>query len=278
MSFGVFLAVLFAAALHAGWNAVVRLGSDRVQGVIMMSASQGVIGLAMVLYFPMPNPAAWPWLIASGIVHTAYKLFLAAAYSHGDLSRVYPIARGAAPVMVALFSAAFLTEAVGLGDYAGIALVALGIMLMARGVFSGGEARALLPFALGSAVCTAGYSILDGLGARIAETASGFTGWLFLIDAILITICGYIWKGRAIMPSDLALWRAGAIAGTMSLGAYWIVIWAMTVAPIALVTALRETSVLFATAIGIIWLGEPSTRGKIIAAALILAGIIVIRL
>lgn len=278
MSATVFLAVLSAALLHASWNAVVRLGGDRFQAIILMSSSQGLIGLAMVLAFPMPAAAAWPWLIASGIVHTAYKMFLAAAYTHGDLSRVYPIARGAAPVMVAIFAAIFLSEAVDAMGYAGIALVAIGIMFMARGVFTGGEAVALLPFAIGSAICTAAYSVLDGLGARAAGTAAGFTGWLFLIDAILITGCGLAWRGRRILPRSLRLWRNGAIAGAMSLGAYWIVIWAMTVAPIPLVTALRETSVLFATAIGIFVMGERSSASKVLAAVIILAGVVVTRL
>ena len=279
MTMAVFIAVLAAAALHAGWNAVVKLGADRYQSILAMSVAQGLIGLVMVLAYPLPNPGgAWPWLLASAVVHTFYKLFLAAAYERGDLSRVYPISRGSAPVMVAIFSILALSEAVATQQYAGIFLVAIGIMLMARGIWTGGEARGLLPFALCAAVCTAAYSVIDGLGARIAGSASAFTGWLFLSDAILITATCILWRGRRALPQTRRLWTMGSVAGAMSLGAYWIVIWAMTIAPIPLVTALRETSVLFATAIGIIWMGERATGSKILAACLILAGIIAIRL
>jgi len=279
MSLYVFVAVLAAAALHAGWNAVVKLGADGYQSILAMSVAQGIIGLVMIAVFPLPNPAgAWPWLLATAIVHTFYKLFLAAAYERGDLSRVYPISRGSAPVMVAIFSIFILSEAVATQQYAGIFLVGIGIMLMARGIWSGGEATSLLPYAVYAAICTATYSVIDGLGARIAGSASAFTGWLFFLDAVLVTLATVIWRGRRVIPNTRRMWTMGSIAGTMSLGAYWIVIWAMTVAPIPLVTALRETSVLFATAIGIIWMGEPAHRSKIIAACLILAGIIAIRL
>jgi len=278
MSLTVFFAVLFAAALHATWNALVKTGFDRFRTMLILSIAQGLMGLVMILIFPIPARAAWPYLIATGLVHTAYKLFLAAAYEHGDLSRVYPIARGAAPIMVALVGLAILSDPVTLPQYGGIVLIGLGIMMMARGIWTGREATKLLPLALASAACTATYSILDGIGARLALSASAFTGWMFFLDGVFFSTYALIKKGPGTFNVPQRIWAIGSFAGALSLCTYWIVIWAMTVAPIQLVTALRETSVLFATLIGIVWLGEKADRSKLIAAALIVAGMVTMRL
>ncbi len=278
MSTSVFLIVLFAAALHATWNALVKIGLDRFRTMLMLTVSQGVMGLVMIVVFPLPAAAAWPYLIATGLVHTAYKLFLAAAYEHGDLSRVYPIARGAAPMMVAVAGLAFLADPVTALQYGGIFLIGLGIMMMARGIWTGGEARKLLPLALASASCTATYSILDGVGARLSLTTSGFTGWMFFLDGVFFCTYALITKGQVSFKAPAKAWATGTLAGALSLGSYWIVIWAMTQAPIQLVTALRETSVLFATLIGVIWLRERADRSKLVAAGLIITGLIAMRL
>ena len=277
MTLTVFLAVIAAAAFHATWNAGIKSGSDRFGTMLIMTMCQGLLGLAMVVVFPLPAAAAWPWLIASGAIHTAYKLFLTAAYDRGDLSRVYPIARGAAPMIVAAAGLFLLTDPVSGRQYFGIFLIALGIMSTARGIWSSKEARSLLPFALASATCTAAYSIVDGIGARIALTASGFTGWMFFFDGIFFSAVATIRDGTKTFRRPVNVWKIGAISGVLSLMSYWIVIWAMTQAPIQLVTALRESSVLFAMLIGIIWLKEPAQRSKIIAAVLILAGMVALK-
>lgn len=277
MSLTVFLAVLFAAVLHATWNAVVKLGTDRFRSMLMLTITQGLIGIVLIFVFPLPAAAAWPWILASGLIHSIYKVFLTTAYNHGDLSRVYPIARGAAPIMVALFALAFLNEDLRSLEYFGITAVGFGIMLMAHGVWTSGEARALVPLALLSALSTAAYSVVDGLGARLSGTASGYTGWIFLVDAIFLTSWSVARRGLIVIPLEPRLWAIGGIAGGLSLSAYWIVVWAMTVAPIALVTALRETSVLFALLIGILWMREKAGAGKIIAGALIVAGVVLTR-
>lgn len=277
MALGVFLAVLFAAFLHAAWNAVVKVGVDPFRGMLVMSLAQGLMGFAMLLWFPVPAAAAWPWILASGVIHTAYKLFLVSAYQRGDLSRVYPIARGAAPIMVALFGAVFLAEGITTAEYLGVLAVGCGIMLMAHGVWTGGEARSLVPLALLSATSTAAYSIVDGLGARLSGTAAGYTGWMFAVDGIFFLTWSLIRRGPSVIPRAPRLWAVGGTAGAMSLAAYWIVIWGMTVAPIALVAALRETSVLFAMLIGIVWMKDRAGAGKIVAGSMIVAGVILTR-
>ena len=278
MSVFVFAAVLFAALLHASWNAIVKFGDDKFQSMVLLSIAHGVFGLFMIAAFPVPKPESWLLLAGSVVCHVIYKTFLTIAYMRGDLSRVYPIARGTAPMIVLVASLLFLSDVVTNAQIGGILLVGLGIVLMARGVFAHGEERALIPFALLSAVGTAGYSLFDGLGARASGSASGYVGWLFFLDAFLFTIGGLALRGKAILPRSGRIWTLGMIAGGASVGAYWIVVWAMTIAPIALVTALREVSVLFAVLIGILFFKDKADAGKLIAAMVIVAGVITIRI
>lgn len=278
MEFQVFLAVLFAAVLHASWNAVIRRGNDRFQGMLLLTLSQGVMGLAMALFVPLPSGTVWIWVIGSGALHTAYKLFLAAAYQHGDLSRVYPIARGTAPMMVVLVGCFLLPDSVQTKEYLGIALIGVGVIMMANGAFRSGETRRLIPLALGSAACTAGYSLVDGMGARVAGDATMFTAWLFVFDAMFFTIFTGSTRGRRVFVASRIAWTIGTVAGALSLVTYWIAVWAMTVAPIALVAAVRETSVLFAVIIGVVVLKEKTSLGKFVAASVIVFGIVIIRI
>ena len=278
MEFHVFLAVLFAAVLHAGWNAVIRSGGDRFQGMLLLTFTQGLMALVMAAFVPLPDGIVWVWVLGSGLVHTSYKLFLAAAYQHGDLSRVYPIARGAAPMIVVLVGYFLLADTIEGKEYVGIGLIGVGVMMMAHGVFSNGESRRLIPLALGSAICTAGYTILDGMGARVAMNATMFTAWLFIFDAMFFTMYSLISRGTAVFQASSRAWGIGAFAGVLSLATYWIAVWAMTVAPIALVAAVRETSVLFAVVIGAVVLKEKVGIGKILAALVIGAGVVIIRL
>jgi len=278
MSALVFFAVLGAAFLHASWNALIKTGGDKQASMLLLTLGHAAIGCVVVLFRPLPVAEAWPWLVASGLIHMAYQLLLAQAYEHGDLSRVYPIARGAAPMLVALVGAVALADAVTALEYAGIVLLGLGILGMARGVFTSGESRRMLPFALGSALATAGYSLVDGTGARISGDPVGYVAWLLILSALFYTPVALAWRGRrllAVPPRGVAL---GLLASGASYVAYAIVVWAMTVAPIALVTALRETSILFAVLIGWLAFGDRMTRGKTLAAALIVAGVVLTRL
>ncbi|MGB4111763.1 MAG: EamA family transporter [Yoonia sp.] len=277
MTVCVLVAVMAAAFMHATWNALIKLGTSKLTSMLILTVVQGGFGLIIALTRPMPDPHVWLWLLASGVFHSAYKLFLAYAYEQGDLSRVYPIARGTAPMVVLVISALFLADKIAGWEYVGIIILGLGILLMARGVFSSGESRKLLPFALGSAMATAGYSIVDGLGAREAGDAVAYVGWLFALDAVFFTPCCLALRGRSVLQANRKAWIMGSIAAVFSYGAYAIAVWAMTVAPIALVAALRETSILFAVLIGAVAFGEKMNLQKGIAAALIVAGVIVTR-
>jgi drug/metabolite transporter (DMT)-like permease len=274
----VFVAVLIAALLHACWNAIIKFGDDKLQGMLLLSVAHGLIGLMLIAIFPIPSKESW-WLLAGSVLfHLMYKTFLTFAYMRGDLSRVYPIARGTAPMIVLVISLIALSDVMLASQIFGIVLVGLGITLMAWGVFAHGEERALVPYALLAAVGTAGYSLFDGLGARVSGSVSGYIGWLFFLDAFLFTVGGVAIKGHAVLPKSVKIWMLGLIAGVCSVAAYWIAVWAMTLAPIALVTALREVSVLFAILIGVLFFKDKAMVGKIFAGLVIVAGVIAIRL
>jgi len=278
MTLTVLMAVLGAALLHATWNALIKQGGDKLGSMLVMTLAQGSLGAVIAITGAWPSAQIWPWLIGSGALHAAYKLFLLNAYEHGDLSRVYPIARGTAPFLVLLTGTLFLSDTLKPMEIAGVIVLITGILTMARGVWNSGESRKMLPYALGAALATAGYSIVDGLGARLSGDVAMYVAWMFALDAIILFPTAAIVYRRMPLPNTLRGWGPGSVAALASYGAYAVAVWAMTVAPIALVTALRETSILFAVLIGWLIFGEPMSRNKATAAALILLGVVLTRL
>lgn len=278
MSSTVFFAILGAALLHATWNALIKVGGSKMNAMLVMTVVQGAAGALVATTQPIPSSEVWIWLLASGAIHSTYKLLLSFAYEQGDLSRVYPIARGAAPMMVLMVGAVVLNDEIRGREMFGICLLGLGILMMARGVFSNGESRRLIPFALGSAIATASYSLVDGIGARLLGDPVAFVAWMFVVDAFVFTPVAVALRGRAVLKSTRRSWGIGALAAMASYASYAVAVWAMTKAPIALVTALRETSILFAILIGWLIFKEPMDRGKALAAALIIGGVISTRL
>ena len=274
MPLSVFLAVIAAAALHAGWNALVKLGTDRFSSILLLALVQGAIALLLLPFFELPARAAWPWVLLGSALHSGYKLFLIRAYQHGELSQVYPLARGTAPLIVAVAGALFLGETPTPVRAAAVLAIACGIMLMAG---RGGLGRTALLWALGTAGFTAAYTVADGMGARIAGSASAFALWMFALDGLAMLGFALATRGRAAVTALAPAWRGGAAAGAMSLGSYWIAIWAFTKAPLAMVAALRETSVLFAMLIAVFLLREKVAPARWAAGGLILAGIVLMR-
>lgn len=278
MTIGVFFAVLGAAFLHASWNALIKTGTSKQSAMLILAICQAGIGVIIALWRGWPVAAAWPWLLGSGVIHMFYQLFLSYAYEHGDLSRVYPIARGAAPMIVLALSSLFLADTITSQEFAGIVVLGAGILLMAHGVFKDGESRKLLPFALGSAVATAGYSITDGMGARAAGDPVLYVGWLMIVAGAFYVPVAIAIKSTSLLRATPRGWAMGLLAGALSLGAYSIAVWAMTKAPIAVVAAVRETSILFAVLIGWLVFGERMTSSKGLAAVVIVAGVVLTRL
>lgn len=276
----VFFAVLLAAAFHAGWNAIVKIDLDRFLSITLISLAAGVVALVALPFVAIPQAAAWPWLLVSAVLHTGYKLFLIQAYRAGDLGQVYPIARGSAPLLVSLVMIFGFGETLTPPALAGVALLVAGVWLMS---IRGGRdlaklERKAIGFALGTSVFIASYTLTDGLGARINGEARGYAMWLFVLDGLLMLVILLATRGPAGLSALRPYWRSGLAGGSMSLGAYGIVIWATTVAPIALVAALRESSVLFAAAISVLVLREPLTRWRAVSAVAIVAGIVMTRM
>ena len=277
MTVTVFFAVMAAALLHATWNALIKTGKNKQTAMAILTVMQSAVGIGVACFRPLPASDVWPWLIGSGIVHMAYQLFLAYAYEQGDLSRVYPISRGGAPLLVLLFGLVFLADPLTLTDYVGIGVLGFGIALMARGVFQNNESRRLLPFAVGAACATAAYTVVDGLGARVSGDPVGYTAWLLILAAVFYVPGVVALKGVQVLRAPPRMWGVIGAAGLASYIAYAIVVWAMTQAPIALVAALRETSILFAVLTGWLVFGERMDKTKAIAAMFIVCGVVVTR-
>jgi len=278
MSATVALAVLAAALMHASWNALVKADGDRMILLGGMVTVEAAICLVLLPFFPAPSAAAWPFLIASGLLHCGYKLFLLRAYGLGDLSQVYPIARGSAPLLVAVFAALFAGEALSLETTLGVAVIALGIMSLS--FFSGGLARSsrgALLASLATGCLIAGYTVVDGSAARGTGGPHVFMIWATLTDAAIFLPAVMLLRERA-PQRMLRRWRRALVAGGITLGAYWLVVWALTQAPMASVSALRETSVIFGALIGSLVLKEAHGRRRVVVAVLVAAGMVLLRL
>ncbi|HVV61950.1 MAG TPA: DMT family transporter [Pseudolabrys sp.] len=275
----VFLAVLFAAACHASWNALIKIGLDPLATTTLISLGAAVFALAAVPFFPVPATSAWPYLIASGFIHLVYFASLAEAYRAGDLGQVYPIARGSAPLMTATAGTLVVGEHLSFLAWAGIAALAAGVLLLS---LRGGRDLAKLDrravgFALLTAVTICVYTVVDGVGARLSGNSISYVLWGFI--AICVTLVPYalVRNGLALFADFGRLWPRGLAGGAMQVVSYGIALWAMTLAPIAIIASLRETSVLFGAIIAVIVLKEPPRAARIAAAILIVCGLVLIR-
>jgi len=280
LTFPVFLAVLTAAALHAGWNALIKIKLDPFLAMTLICFACGMIALPALPITGLPDAAAWPWIAASVVIHLGYYLFLAEAYRRADMGQIYPIARGAAPLMTAVASLLFVHDPITLGNGVGILLLGAGVVLISlrghRHLVA--PSKIAVACALLTAVTICAYTIVDGIGARTAGNANAYAAALFAVDAYPMLFICLFWKGlKGIRPAfDFLL--PGFAGGAMSLAAYWIAIWAMTIAPIALVAAIRETSVLFGGLIAVVFLKEPMTRVRAFSGGLILGGLFCMRM
>jgi drug/metabolite transporter (DMT)-like permease len=270
----VFIAVLLAAAMHAGWNAILKLQLDRLRSMLLLTLAMGGCGVCMLAVAGWPAAPALPYVVASAIIHSGYKLFLVRAYAAGDLSQVYPLARGTAPLLTTIAAYYIAGETLSPLMGAGVAMVLAGIYVL--GVHGGlGAARmnrGAVMFALATSVFIAAYTIVDGLGVRLSQSAAAYTAAIFAADCVLFSSIVIWWRGLRIVKDLAAQMQTGLIAGALSLGSYWVVLWAMTEAPIGAIAALRETSILFALMLGTFWLKEGLTLPRILAALLITAG------
>ncbi|HRW14136.1 DMT family transporter [Amaricoccus sp.] len=279
MSTPVFLAVIAAALLHAAWNALVKQGADKHLGMTAVVLGHVPIALVVLPFVPFPAPESWPWLLAGLLLHTGYQLFLMMSYRIGDLTQVYPIARGTAPLLVAGISVAFLGVHLAPLELLGVLTIGAGIMSMSLVRQRDGlrnRHAALLALATGGFI--AAYSLVDGTGARLAGTALGYFGWASIGNAAVFASLMALTRPGLLTQVFRRGKRAMILGGGASFVAYSMVIWAFTQAPIALVTALRETSIVFALLIGVFLLGERLDLAKVASTMVTLLGGALLRL
>ena len=278
MEYPVFFAVILAALLHASWNAAVKGHEDKHLGMACIIIGHAPLALILAPFFPVPSLPSWPYLAAGVIFHFGYQLSLLTAYRFGDLTHVYPIARGSAPLIVAAFSILFLQVDLQPLELAAIALIIIGILSLALVRHSQGTTNLkVAAIAVMTGCFIAGYSLCDGLGARITGSAIGFYSWLSILNAVIFAAYLRMTRPGTVRRVFTEGARITLIGGTASYCAYALVVWGFTQAPIAAVTALRETSIIFALIIGVVFLKEPLNLIKVFATAMTLTGSILLR-
>lgn len=264
--------ILCAAAMHATWNALMRSSEDRLASISMMSIfSAAVAALFCVLLPPLSAPA-WPFVLGSAAIQVAYCVVLARAYTHGALSHVYPLARGAAPLLVALGALIAAGERPSLAELAGLGLVSGGVAGIALG-----SGRLQLHATI-SALCVgaliAAYMVVDGMGVRLSANPPSYIAWLMVALGLPMPLVYRVMRGRWPRIRKDAETIKSFAGGLLGLAGYGIVVWAMSGEQMARVSGLRETSILFATIIGIVFLKEPLTGNRLVSAAAITAGVV----
>jgi len=279
VSFAIMLIVLFSALLHAAWNAFIKSGDNKLVETTLLVTGAGAIAASVLPFVSAPAQASWPFLAASVAIHCAYFSLVALAYRTGDLSFAYPMMRGSAPLFTAFLTVFVLGEPIGVAGWLGILLLCAGILCLARdGWRSAKSQKHALAFALLNAAVIVAYTVVDGLGARSSENAWSYVLWLFFLNMFPLLAIGFASDARAILSTSARGWLKGFAGGLCSLCAYGLVLFAMTQAPIALVAALRETSVLIGTALGALLLKERFGLGRWLAAGLITAGALAMKI
>jgi drug/metabolite transporter (DMT)-like permease len=270
-------AVLLAALLHASWNAMIKGSTDVLMNTAAIVAGAGIVAMPFLLIVPLPAPASWPYIGASVAIHLAYYYLMVNAYRTGDLSLVYPLMRGVAPLLTAVLGIFWLAELPGVFTWSGIALISVGVFALAFRTVDHAPSPKAVGFALSNAAVIAVYTIVDGTGARLAGDAWAYIAWLFVIDAIPFTVWVLATRRSAFTAFVAANPLRGLVGGGLSAAAYAISVWAMTKAPVAMVASLRETSVLFATLIGARLLREKLNARRWAGVVAVVVGVIALK-
>jgi drug/metabolite transporter (DMT)-like permease len=274
----VVLAVLGGALLHACWNTLVKSSADKQLDSMAVAAGAGLVSQVVAPFLPPPDPASWPWLAISTVVHIGYFTVLARAYHWGDLSFTYPIMRGGGPVIVAVAGVLVFGEILADHEALGVALICTGVLAFATHVTRDPEARRKsLMFALLNAAIIATYTLVDAVGARRSGAPVSYAMWFFVASGLVVFLTVWLRRRGDAPRYVVANWRRVLLGGTCTMGSYAIALWAMTLAPVALVAALRETSVVFAAVLATVLLGEQVTIRRLAASAAILGGLILLR-
>ena len=281
LTWPVALAVLFGALLHAGWNALVKSSTDKEMDTALIHLIGSLMAIPLVLWVGWPPQSAWPYLVASITVHIGYYFALTGAYHHGELGLTYPLMRGVAPLLVALSANATLGEQLSLMAWLGVLGISLGVLVLSV-THQAFDAPKAVAFALVNAVIIAIYTVADGQGVRASGTTLTSTlqylAALFMLDGWPFALMILARRRGALPCYARQRWPMASIGALASLGSYGVALWAMTRAPVAMVAALREVSVLFAVVIGTLVLHETLTVRRIAGALVIITGVMALRM
>jgi drug/metabolite transporter (DMT)-like permease len=283
LTLGVTFAVLGAALLHASWNAMIKAGRDPLLDTALVALAGTVVALPLTLFIQAPERASWPYIFATVVVHIGYYVALAAAYRVGDLSLGYPIMRGVAPLLVALVSGLWFGEALSASAWTGVLLICGGVISLAfvarrKSLSAGKSSTAATLWALAGAAIVATYTLIDAAGVRTSGGAERYVIWLFVFIGLPFGLFVLATKRGAFLRHAGQYWWRGVAGAAMSGLSYGIALWAMTQAPVAIIAALRETSVIFAALIGAWLLKEGHLKERMVGAAAVLAGLIALKL
>lgn len=269
--------ILSAALLHAVWNAIVKTAADRTTMLGLVALGQVLPAMVMIVVLPLPNMQSMPYIAISTVVHWGYYYFLGRAYAHGDLGVVYPIARGVVPALVSLWAFLLLNEVLPAPVWCGIALIVTGIILSNWRALRSGVGATALVLSLCTGMCISVYSVVDGIGVRLSGDTLSYWAWGAFLHLFIAGFAG--WKRREVLAQlPVRVWAIGLTGGIVSMIAYGLVLYAKNFAPLGAVSALRETSVIFATLIGYFLLKEGNLARRLTAAVLMAVGIALIGL
>ena len=286
------LAVLAAAVTHAAWNAIAHGIKDQLLAFGLIGAGGIVVAIPLVILFPFPLSACWPYLLASVVIHVFYNLLLMRSYRHGAFGQVYPLARGTSPLVVTVLAAVFAAERPSAPQVAGVLVVSAGLAVLVlagrrarpdAGARAGsgpragsGIGRAALIAAVGTGLTIAAYTTVDGLGVRLSGSSVAYIGWLMLLESLCVPAWALARRRRDLVDVPWRVLASGLVAGALSVLAYGLVLWAQTRGDLAPIAALRETSVIFGAIIGTLVFREPFGRWRIAATALVVIGVLLL--
>ena len=275
MDINIFAAVMLAAVLHSAWNGMVKKHKDKVISVSAIVFGHVPIALVVMLFMPLPTLESVPYIILSAIIHQGYQVYLISAYKFGDLTKVYPVARGTGPIVATLISIALLGVLFSKFQIISIILISFGIIILGLLSKNSQNSNKALIYSLATGFFIGIYSLTDGYGARISLSPLSFLGWSFILNAMIFPFTLKFMNysnvfSRVIKEAKVVFW----VGGTLSYIVYAIVVWAFTKAPIPLVGALRESGIIFSIIIGIFFLNEKISIYKIISIILIFLGVV----
>lgn len=270
--------MLVAGLLHASWHGMVKAGVDQTVNLAGMGMVATVFAAVALPFVPMPPPQVWPVLAAAVFLHSGYKVCLAQAYHHGDLVQAFPLARGAVPLFATLIAFVALGQTPNAQQLAGIALVSGGILFLSLEIRRGKLNPHLLAATMGAGLTVAGYSVLDAYGTRLYGDWLGFTVWLNILDCLVFLAFSRVVRGPALWGALVHMRRRILVSGCLGIVSFAVFVWALSRNPVGPVSAIRETSVLFAMLIGAFIYREAMSPRRIAGAVLIVAGIATVAL